>query len=182
MSGELRSATPGAGANSDAPLEAIRSTTSLDRRADSGPGTAHSEGASASDGRESSPEQPAQRSRAATLTIELRLTEAQHALAQRDPNTLGARRWEAEHLIQAEQKRWGYDWRDIECRLLTPDGALVEVVRFEPLAAASGLRSGGPDPFDPTWEPDPSGYLGLAAREGLRVVSDGPSSSEDGPP
>jgi hypothetical protein len=73
--------------------------------------------------------------------IELRLTPAQFALAKLDPSAMGARRWEAEHLIQAEHKRWGYAWSELECHLLSPAGELLEVVRFEPLAET--LAKGG---------------------------------------
>lgn len=47
----------------------------------------------------------------------------------------GGNRAEAEHRIRDVQKRWGYDWNEIECRLLTPSGALLEVVCWAPLAS-----------------------------------------------
>lgn len=45
---------------------------------------------------------------------------------------LSAGRTEAEHQIKSVQRKWGYDWGEIDCYMVDATGQTIEVVRWIP--------------------------------------------------
>lgn len=76
-----------------------------------------------------------------TTTVELSLTPRRWAALRRDPNVLGVVRWEAEDAIRQCQSKWGGAFDSYCCRVLSPDGSLVEEVRWAPLGCLPMARA-----------------------------------------